>query len=337
MGFLKKDNLPYLIAEIGGNHEGDFNYAKRLTELAISTGVDAVKFQIYTGDTLVSPVESPDRNKHFKKFELTKEQHIELADMVKDSGLDYMASVWDLSALEWIDDYLDTYKIGSGDLTAYPILKEFAKNGKPLILSTGLANEIEVLEAIEFIQKVNPTYKDKENFCILQCTSMYPIEPKNANLNVMLRLKELTNLSIGYSDHTEGSRALCYAAAMGAKVLEFHFTDNRLGKTFRDHSVSLIPVEVKELISEIKYIKDLQGDYLKNPTYIELENGHVESFRRGVYAKKDIIKGETITADHLVLLRPNAGVDAREFYSLIGKKAIHTIKSFQVLKCNDIE
>ena len=128
--FNKSDSHPFLIAEIGGNHEGNFEYAKSLTQLAINSGADAVKFQIYTGDTLVSSIESPQRNSHFKKFELSKEQHIHLAKMVKAAGLIYTASVWDINALDWIDPFMSFYKIGSGDLTAYSVIKETAKKKK---------------------------------------------------------------------------------------------------------------------------------------------------------------------------------------------------------------
>src|SRR3954464_14653481 len=112
---FKGKHGPLLIAEIGGNHEGDFEYAKKLAKLAIKSGVDYVKFQIYTGDTLVSSMESPDRNKHFKKFELSKEQHIYLAEMVTEAGILYTSSVWDIDAMEWLDKYITIYKIGSGD------------------------------------------------------------------------------------------------------------------------------------------------------------------------------------------------------------------------------
>lgn len=311
---------PLLIAEIGGNHEGNFDYAKKLAQLAIDTSVDYVKFQIYTGDTLVSKVESPDRNMHFKKFELTKENHIYLAEMVKEAGLLYTSSVWDVDAMGWLDKYITLYKIGSGDLTAYPVLKKTAQKGKPMIISTGLSTEDEVLKTIEYIQSINSDYKSKEMLAVLQCTSMYPINPEDANLNVMKRLKEITNLTIGYSDHTEGSKALYYATAMGAEVLEFHFTDSREGKQFRDHKVSLTPNEILVLIDEIKLIKKLQGSSVKTPVAIEVDNGHHLSFRRAVYPSKDLAAGTILTEDDLTVLRPNHGIDAREFDNLIGKK-----------------
>jgi len=338
---IKKNNVldgkygPLLIAEIGGNHEGDFGYAKELTNQAIASGVDYVKFQIYTGDKLVSSVESPDRNKHFKKFELTTTQHMELAQMVIDAGLKYTSSVWDIESMTWIDDFISFYKIGSGDLTSYPVLKSTAKVGKPIVISTGLSTEKEVLESIEFIQNVNPIYKDPDNLGVLQCTSMYPIRPNDAHLNVMKRLKEITNLKIGYSDHTEGSRALKYATVMGAEILEFHFTDSRENKKFRDHKVSLTCDEVKDLIREIEIIKTMQGNTVKQPLEIELENGHLESFRRAVYPARDIAIGEILTEDNLTVLRPNVGIDARSYYELIGKKSKVNLKMHQKLSWED--
>lgn len=326
-----------LIAEIGGNHEGDFEYAKKLASLAIDSDVDYVKFQIYTGDTLVSKIESPERNKHFKKFELTKDNHIYLAEMVKEAGLLYTSSVWDIDAMGWLDKYISLYKIGSGDLTAYPVLKKTAEKGKPMIISTGLSSEDEVLKTVAYIQSINSDYKDKNMLAVLQCTSMYPIPAEDANLNVMHRLKELTGLTVGYSDHTEGSKALCYATAMGAEVLEFHFTDNREGKVFRDHKVSLTPSEIAELITEMKLIRALQGNSEKKPVAIEIENGHVKSFRRAVYPARDIAAGEIITSENIIVLRPNVGIDAREIDSLLGKRAKTALSAHQRLSFDDIE
>jgi len=323
---------PLLIAEIGGNHEGNFEYAKHLTQLAIDTNVDFIKFQIYTGDTLVSKIESPERNQHFKKFELSNDQHIELAKMVTDAGIGYTSSVWDIEAMNWIDQYIPIYKIGSGDLTAYPVIRTTVEKGKPMIISTGLSTQHEVLDCIDFIQSLNPVYKDKDMLAILQCTSMYPITSNDVHLNVMGKLKDLTGLTIGYSDHTEGSKALKYAVAMGAEVLEFHFTDEREGKSFRDHKVSLTPNEVKELIDEILLIKQLKGEAVKKPTQIELDNSHEVSFRRAVYPIRDIKKGEILTKEDLTVLRPNHGIDARDYYKMIGKKIKYDVIRYQKLE-----
>jgi sialic acid synthase SpsE len=329
----KKHN-PLLIAEIGGNHEGNFQYAKRLTALAIESGADAIKFQIYTGDALVSSHESPDRNLHFKKFELSQNQHIALAEMVRKAGRMYVASVWDVNALDWINPYISFYKIGSGDLTAYPILKAIAQKKKPIVISTGLATEKEVIETVHFLQKLDSLYAKSDYLAVLQCTSMYPIPKKDAHLNVMRQLHKQLNVVTGYSDHTEGTLALETAAAMGAKILEFHFTDTREGKSFRDHKVSLTCSEVLSLRKKVEEIRQLQGNAEKQILSIEIDNGHEFSFRRAVYPSRDILKGEILDETNLTVLRPCAGIDAREFDNLIGSKLLEDIKKHQKLDWN---
>lgn len=328
---------PLLIAEIGGNHEGDFEYARELTRLALATGVDCIKFQIYRGDSLVNAAESPDRNAHFKKFELTPEQHTLLARKCADGGAQYLASVWDVDALPWIDAHLRLYKIGSGDLTAWPLLREFARRGKPIILSTGLATLDEVLQSVNFIQSVNERYRAPEMLCLLQCTSMYPIADAEANLRVMEQLEAATGLSVGYSDHTEGQLALRVAAAMGARVLEFHFTDRREGRTFRDHKVSLTPDEVVELQSDLKRIQELRGLRVKRPQDSEVAQGHVASFRRAAYLCRDIAAGQTVMAPDVKVLRPNHGIDARDAEWLVGRRVRHALAAGAPLSRSEFE
>ncbi|BBL87588.1 hypothetical protein VroAM7_02410 [Vibrio rotiferianus] len=334
MNFVGKHG-PLLIAEIGGNHEGDFDYAKKLTQLAIDSDSDFIKFQMYSGDTLVNPVESPDRNKHFKKFELTRDQYIELAKMVTDAGKKFMASIWDINMIDWVDEFNPIYKIGSGDLLCWPLLKNIALRGKPIILSTGLATEEEVVAAVEYIRSCNPLYSNSAYLSVLQCTSMYPIPKNAANLDVMVRLNERTATTMGYSDHTEGVEALKVAAAMGAQVLEFHFTDQREGKRFRDHKVSLIKEEVLDLIEHIKMINTLKGDRVKKPVAIEIENGHVESFRRAIYPSRLISKGHTITDEDIVVLRPSHGLSSRYYDDVIGKKATRDLIAHEKLSWDD--
>ncbi|MCB0631528.1 MAG: N-acetylneuraminate synthase family protein, partial [Lewinella sp.] len=291
---------------------------------------DFIKYQLYSGDTLVSRLESPVRNQHFKKFELSREKYVELAELCRSAGVGFMASVWDIDYIEWIDPYLPIYKIGSGDLTAYPVLREIARLGKPIILSTGLATLQEVLETVAYLQHLDDRYLNPNFLSILQCTSMYPIPDADAHLSVMQSYKAVTGLPVGYSDHTEGGEALALAVAMGAEILEFHFTDAREGKTFRDHKVSLTQAEVLALIDRIKAIKLLQGDPLKRP--LPVEGDHVITFRRAVYPKVDIHAGTCIEAKHLICLRPNHGIDARSYDQLIGKTALVDLAAHQKLE-----
>lgn len=320
---------PLLIAEIGGNHEGNFEYAKKLTKLALESDVDYIKFQLYYGDTIVNPIEYPEKNIHFKKFELSKNQYIKLAEMCLDNNKKFIASVWDESILKWIDPYMSIYKIGSGDLTAYNFIKKIVDYRKPIILSTGLSELNEIIDTIKYIQSLDKFYKNPDNLAILQCTSSYPTNSEDVNLNIMQSFFEKTGLTIGYSDHTVGSKALEIAFAMGANILEFHFTDTRNDKVFRDHKVSLTKIEVKELISNIKEINKLKGSAQKKP--LESERNHRISFRRGVYPVKDLKRGTILKESDLICLRPNHGIDAREFYNLIGKKIIIDLKAYQKL------
>lgn len=323
---------PLMIAEIGGNHEGDFDSAKAMTAAALASGADCVKFQIYTGDTLVSPVESPDRNRHFKRFELTPEQHIELAQTCRNAGARYLASVWDVDMLDWIDPYLDFYKIGSGDLTAWPVLEAFARRGKPMLVSTGLATLDEVLQTVRRLRLADPRYAHADHLCLLQCTSMYPIPDHDAELRVMDSLRAVTGLAVGYSDHTVGSAALRAAAAMGAQALEFHFTDRREGRVFRDHKVSLTGDEVRELMRDVAQITQFRGQGVKRPQDSELAERHEVSFRRGVYVRRDIQVGEVISSQDLVLLRPAHGTDARDAGLLVGAHALRPIDAFRAVQ-----
>ena len=325
-------NTPYLIAEIGGNHEGDFEYALELLNLAIESGSDCVKFQLYKAESLVNQQISPDRYHHFKKFELSKVQHIELANRCINAGLDYLCSAWDFEMIDYIDPYVKHYKIGSGDLTNVPLLREFSNRGKPIILSTGLSTMSEVTWAINQIRQNNPVYEDMGMITLLQCTSMYPIPCKDSNLNVMDSFKEISNVMVGYSDHTVGLDAMYAAVAHGAQVLEFHFTDSREGKSFRDHQVSLVKDEVKVLRTTCQNIIESLGSSEKKPTEIEIKNGHVTSFRRAIYPKKDLSKGDIIKESDLVTLRPCKGIGAEHFDDVIGKKLTQDISALQPLE-----
>lgn len=336
MTIFRGTHGPWLIAEIGGNHEGDFDSALRLTDLALASGADAVKFQIYYGDTLVSRVEDPQRNTHFKRFELTPAQHLTLAERVHKAGKAYVVSVWDLAAFDWIAPASTAYKVGSGDLTAPPLLRAAAVTGKPLILSTGLADLAEVAWAVELVRSVSPIYRQRGELAVLQCTSMYPIADGDARLSVMQSLAAL-GVTPGYSDHTVGNRALEVAAGMGAEVLEFHFTDRKDGRSFRDHQLSLDAADVAELVRELDLIRTLKGAPVKEPLDIEIANDHVRSFRRAVYPSRDIAAGEMLDDQNLCVLRPNHGIDAREYDNLIGRRARRGLRMHEALDWRDIE
>lgn len=336
MSIFNGSHGPWLVAEIGGNHEGDFDAALRLADLAVEAGADAVKFQVYSGDTLVSSVVSPDRNAHFKRFELSPQQHLTLAERVLNAGRGYVASVWDLDAFDWITPVLSACKIGSGDLTAPPFLRAAAQTDRPVLLSTGLANMAEVAAAVDVIRTENPAYRERSRLAVLQCTTMYPIADADAHLAVMRAFADL-GVTVGYSDHTLGTRALEVAAAMGAEVLEFHFTDQKDDRTFRDHQLSLDGTDLQNLIRALDDIRTLHGAAEKKPLPIEMLNDHPRSFRRAVYPVRDIAAGELLDVDNLCVLRPNQGIDARDYDRVVGRRARRLLHRHEPLDWQDIE
>lgn len=334
--FQSTRNPVFYIAEIGGNHEGDFAYAKRLAELAIESGADAIKYQIYSGDTLVSSVESPERNAHFKKFELSLEQYIEIAKLCQKAGRMFMASVWDAAMLDVIDPYLEVHKIGSGDLTCYPIIRKLVDTGKPIILSTGLSNFEEIGAAVDFIRSCDARYISERKLSLLQCTSSYPTPDEDANLDVIPELARRFGLPVGFSDHTMDSLAVEASVALGATIIEKHFTDTREGKTFRDHKVSLTCAEVQTLLERLKRVRVLKGSANKQPTPAELAAGHRKSFRRSVYAARDIAVGEVLDASNLTVLRPEHGLPATQYEAQLGKTTTRALRRHEALRADDV-
>lgn len=330
------NGIPYLIAEIGGNHEGDFELCKKMLLSAIDAGADGIKFQIYTGETIVNKHVDPQRAAHFDKFALSHDQYFELSSMCKDHNVDFLASIWDFDALDLFSNEMPFIKIGSGDLTAFPFLKKICSYNKPILLSTGLSTYKEIEDAYEFIKKCNSFYRGKDTVGIMQCTSMYPIPDKEANLNIIKELKKrFPNCLVGYSDHTEGAKACEIAGIIGVDSLEFHFTLENIDSDFRDHKVSLTNATLKQLKNTLITNSHFMGTSLKEPTESEISSGHVYSFRRGLYLKSDLKEGSIIKESDLISLRPSKGIPANQLGKLIGKTLNKYLHAFEPLDFND--
>lgn len=328
----------FVIAEIGGNHEGSIEYAKKLLHSAARTGVDAVKFQSYSADGMVSRIEDPERHKHFGRFSLPIQDYIELSDLATELGVRFMSSVWDSYYLNALNPYIEIHKVGSGDLTNYPLIKEIVQLNKPLIISTAMATMEEVQETINFIDQISPNFIKTGNLAVLQCVAMYG-DPDDhyAHLNVIKSyIENFPEITVGYSDHTLGSHACNIAVSLGAKILEVHFTDDK-NREFRDHHISVDESELKELITSISRTEKMMGVYQKEPIHsIETEQ-RINEFRRACYFIKDMEKDEVISIENLTTLRPNKGVDARKYFDLIGKKVLRDIKAGHSFSEEDIE
>jgi len=327
---------PMVVLEIGGNHEGDFAYATQLVELACQSKADAVKLQIYSADGLVNPQFDESRHHHFQKFELTVDQYRTLLHKIRASGKRSCASVWSDSLYRELADDIDLLKVGSGDLTNYLLTDMFLKSGKPVILSTGLASVEEVRAVVGRCKRtLGAGWASRVG--LLQCTTSYPCPTEHTHLNVIGQYYEQFECSIGFSDHYEGSLASEVAFDIGAQIFEFHFTDSREGKTFRDHKISWTKDEVDAFIDRMPLVTAMMGSDSKTLTSFEAEQNYHREFRKGLYYARPLAKGDTIAVEDLISLRPAAQFDPSRYEELVGQVVIRSIEPLAAVRTEDLE
>ena len=301
----KRENPCLIIAEIGGNHEGNFKTAKLLAQQALDAGADHVKFQIYRAENIVNREVDYKRYKHFKGFVLSKSDYEKIYKLCNSFRKgSFMASLWDIELFEWYNKLVSIHKVGSGDLTNFPLIKLMVLSGKPIILSTGISDWNLIKKTLNFIYKQDLQYREKKKVALLQCTSLYPCKNHEVNLDSMLYLQKKSGLEVGFSDHTIGTTACEISYSMGGKIIEKHFTDKKKNRRFRDHQVSITKNDLKKLMTKLEVIKTIKGSFDKKITLNEKKNNHDSSFRRSIYAKKKIGIGEKITEQNIVTLRP---------------------------------
>ncbi|MBU5591095.1 N-acetylneuraminate synthase [Clostridium sp. MSJ-4] len=337
-----RDRKPcFIIAEAGVNHNGDINIAKKLVDAAVEAGVDAVKFQTFKVENLVTKkAPKADYQKEttgtgnqyemLKKLELSYEDHIILKKYCEEKGILFISTPFDFESVDLLEKLnIPLYKISSGDLTNIPLLKYIAKLNKPMIVSTGMANLGEVEVAIEAI---NETGNNK--ISLLHCTSNYPTNYKDVNLNAMNTLKNAFKLPVGYSDHTVGIEVPIAAVTMGACIVEKHFT---LDKSMEgpDHKASLNPEELRKMLLGIRNIEEAFGDGIKKCNSNEESSKKVA--RKSIVARVNIEKGQTISYENITFKRPANGISPIFIDDLIGKKAICDIYMEDPITFNNIK
>jgi sialic acid synthase SpsE len=338
---------PYFIADIAANHDGDLNRAYKLIELAKESGADAAKFQNFKACRIVSDKGFRDLNQqlaHQKNWEKSVYEVYDEASIpdqwtpllkrkCDEIGIEYMTSPYDFEAVDWAYGYVNCYKIGSGDITWHAILDYIAKKGKPVLLATGAAcmNEVEI--AVNLIAQSNP------NIVLLQCNTNYTSAEENfkyINLRVLNTYREkYPNLILGLSDHTIGCATVLGAIALGASVIEKHFTDdnNRIGP---DHKFSTTPEIWKSMVKAANELYYSLGNGIKKIEQNEIETSILQ--KRGLYLTKDLLKGEIIMPEHLIPLRPrsDAGFEPYAIQNIIGKRACSDLLKGSLLKEGDI-
>jgi len=317
----------FIIAEAGVNHNGSIELAKKLIDVAANAGANAVKFQTFKAETLVCKdakkadyqninINDGDDNQFnmLKKLELDLDTHNLLIDYCEQKDIMFLSTPFDIKSIELLDNLgLNIFKIPSGEITNLPYLRMIGSLKKQVILSTGMATLDEVKDALEVLIKSGTL---KENITILHANTMYPTPMEDVNLNAMITIGKTFDIAYGYSDHTLGIEVPTAAVALGATIIEKHFT---LDKTMQgpDHKASLEPKELKAMVDAIRNIEKALGDGIKQPTPSETPN--IEVVRKSIVANCDIKKGDIFTTQNLTVKRPNNGINPMKWDSIIGK------------------
>lgn len=322
-----------IIAEAGVNHNGSIEIAKQLVDVAAEAGVDYVKFQTFSADRLVSKdalmAEYQKNNMHkastqyemLKKLELSSAQHKILIEYCAMKGVRFLSTAFDLESIDFLGDlHLGIWKVPSGEITNYPYLKRIAGYHEPVILSTGMSVYGEILDAVNLLVD-NGISKDM--ITILHCNTEYPTPMEDVNLHAMQFLKEKFSIRVGYSDHTKGIEVPVAAVALGATVIEKHFTLSR-SMEGPDHKASLEPDELKTMVTSIRNIEKALGKYDKQVTHSEEKN--VLIARKSIVAARKIEKGEIFTEQNLTVKRPGNGLSPMKWPEVIGKVAAKVYK-----------
>ena len=322
---ISKLKKPFIIAEIGNNHEGSFKTAKKLILEAYKAGVDAVKFQTFRAEEYVNEKDK-NRFNRLKKFELSNIDFEKLAKFAKKKKLKFISTPFDLESAKFLNSIVDYFKISSGDNNYFQLIKKVLSFRKPTLISTGMLNFIDINNLIKFIKKNKfPTNK----LILLHCVSSYPAKDREANLRSIKFLKKKLKIKIGYSDHTLGIVAPIIASAYGASVIEKHFTLSKKYSNFRDHQISADPNEMKRMVYDIRRTSEMLGKNSKKISNTEKKN--INSMRRSIYAKKNIKKNIPIKPTDIKIVRPFKDLYPYEINKILKKKSKKYIKKNEAI------
>jgi len=327
---------PFIIAEIGNNHQGNINTAFELIKSAKDSGADCAKFQMRTMSSLYrKTTKSNDLGAEYtldllSKFQLSDEELYECFDYCRELGMMPLCTPWDTESLSKLENYgMQAYKVASADFTNYELLEALVQTGKPLIISTGMSTELECIQTVEFLNKRT------SNFILLHCNSTYPTPFKDVNLKYLKALRKISKSPVGYSGHERGISVAIAAASLGAVVIEKHFTFDK-DQEGNDHKVSLLPSEFKQMVQGIKEVSAALGANIER-TLTQGELINRENLAKSIIAKRHISVGEVFTEDMFVFRSPGQGLQPNRMFELLGKQAHREIEEGDFLFQSDID
>jgi N,N'-diacetyllegionaminate synthase len=329
----------FIIAEAGVNHNGSLELAKKMIDAAVEAGADAVKFQTFNAEKVVSKyapkaeyqkkttIADESQLEMVKKLELDAVAHRTLIDYCKKKNLRFLSTPFDLESVDLLNELgLDIFKIPSGEITNLPYLRKIGALKKKTFLSTGMASLGEIEDALDVLTGAGTKLKD---ITVLHCNTEYPTPLEDVNLRAMLTIKDaFPGVNIGYSDHTLGIEIPIAAAAMGATIIEKHFT---LDRTMEgpDHRASLAPDELKAMVTAIRNIEKALGNGIKKPSPSELKNKPIA--RKSIVAARNIQKGESFTEENLTVKRPGTGIGPMRWDEILGRKASRNFNEDEII------
>lgn len=332
-----------IIAEAGVNHNGDFNNALKLIEAAAKAGADYVKFQTFKADKLVSKEaklanyqktnsNSDTQYQMLKKLEMPDDWYLKLIKHSLDNGIKFLSTGFDEESIDFLDNYsVDFYKIPSGEITNKPLLTHIAKKKKPIVVSTGMATMKDINNAIQvFLDNQIP----RDKITILHCNTEYPTPMIDVNLSAMNTIKNDFNVNVGYSDHTLGIEVPIAAVALGAKIIEKHFTLDK-NMDGPDHKASLDPSELSFMVKSIRNISSAIGTGYKSPSQSEIKNLSIA--RKSIHIKNNVNKGDLVIMEDLIMLRPGDGISPMDIDTVLNRKYKTNLLSGHKLTLKDLE
>ncbi len=328
----------FIIAEAGDNHNGNLELAFQLVDKAAQAGADCVKFQTFVTEEVISKrAEKAEYQKEstgadesqyemVKKLELSFDNFRQLQQYAKEKGLTFLSTPFDIPSVDFLNSIdIPCFKIPSGEITNLPYLIRIAQTGRDIILSTGMAEIEEIEAAIKALRE-----NGAGEISLLHCNTEYPTPMEDVNLRAMLTLKEKFGVRVGYSDHTKGIEVPIAAAAMGAEIIEKHFTlDHNMEGP--DHKASLEPDELKAMVEGIRNIEKALGNGIKTASRSEKKN--MDIARKSIVARRKIAKGEILTEDNLAVKRPGNGISPMKWYEILGTKAVRDFEEDEMIEC----
>ena len=331
-----------IIAEAGVNHNGDFDLAKKLIDKAVEGGADIVKFQTCKAENVISRYadkaeyqkvttgEADSQLEMVRKLMLTYEEYGQLKKYCDEKGIEFLSTAFDLPSVDYLHSIgMKRWKIPSGEITNLPLLIKIAKLHEPIIMSTGMSELSEVADAVKVLKE-----NGAEDITLLHCTTEYPAPYEDVNLKAMETMKEAFGLPVGYSDHTKGLEIPVAAVAMGACVIEKHFTLDR-NMEGPDHKASIEPDELKSMVDQIRHVESAIGNGEKKVSASEAKNKDIA--RKSIIAKTAIAKGDVFSEDNVTTKRPGSGINPMRWFELLGKTAKHDYQEDYLIEKDELD